>query len=170
MIQLKQNVGVRAPVRLLNSAGLPVTGVTAGAVSATVFYSDGTSSSLTPAGNWFETAQGGYQLLFTPTVLGPIQLVVTAAGANPFVGGFDCVSALIGDLSASVAGATTAANAAQAAAVAALNAQTGGWTLDPVLNQLTIFAPDNVTVIARFNCFDSGGLPSVTNVFQRVRI
>ena len=64
----------------------------------------------------------------------------------------------------------TAANAAQAAAVACLNAETGGWTLDPVLNQLVIYSTDNVTVIAKFNCFDSSGNPSVTNVYKRVKV
>lgn len=163
MIQIKQNVAVRAPVRLLNASNAPVTGVLAAAVSATVYWADGTNTVLTVTGNWVETAQGGYQLTFTPTVLGPVQLVVVATGANPVVFVYDCVSALIADLVAGVSGA-------QAAATNALNALTGGWTLDPVLNQLTIFSTDNVTVIAKFNCFDPNGLPSVTNVYKRVKV
>jgi hypothetical protein len=170
MIQLKQNVAARAPVRLLSAAGTPVTGVVAGLVTATLYFADGTNVAVTPAGNWNETAGGGYQLTITPTVLGPIQLVVVVAGANTFVGVYDCVANFAADLFAACSGAVTAANAASAAATSTLNAFTGGWKLDPVLNQLVLFAPDNVTVIATFNLTDSSGLPTVTNVYKRTRI
>lgn len=164
MIQIKQNVSVRAPVRLISSSGTPVTGVVAaGITSATAYYADGSSAVITATGNWFETAQGGYQLVFTPTVLGPVQLVVVPVAAVVFLGVFDCVSSLIADL-------VTGVNGAQTAALSTLNALTGGWVLDTTLNQLTIYSTDNVTVLAKFNCFDSSGLPSVTNVFKRTRI
>jgi len=184
MVQLKQSVAVRAPVRLLDSTGAPVTGKVAADVTATIYYSDGTSASPTVTGNWHETAAGAYQLTIAPTVLGPVQLVIVVSGANDFVGVYDVVADFASDAvtaanaattaasaaSTSATGAVTAANAAQVSAAAALAAMTGGWTLDPVLNQLTIYDTDNTTVIAVFNCFDSSGAPSVTNVYRRVRI
>jgi len=185
MIQLKQNVAARAPVRLLTSAGVPVTGVAYSAVTATMYFADGTSASVTlSSGVWHETASGGYQLTITPTVLGPVQLVVSATGAADFVGCYDVVADFASDAvtaanaattaanaaSTSSSGAVTAANAAAASAAAALDALTGGWTLDPVANTLTLYAPDNVTVIAKFNCFDASGVPSVLTVYKRTRI
>lgn len=184
MIQLKQSAAARAPVRLLDSSGVPVTGVVAGSVTATIYYADGTTASPTVSGNWHETAQGGYTLTITPAVLGPVQLVIVVSGANPFVGVYDCVADFASDAvtaanaattaagtaATSASGAVTAANAAAVSAAAALTALTGGWILDPVLNQMVMYAADNVTVIAKFNCFDSAGTPTVTNVFKRVRI
>ncbi len=184
MIQLKQSVAARAPVRLLDSTGTPVTGKVAADITAALYYADGTSASVTTTGNWNETAQGGYQLTITPTVLGPVQLVATCAGANAFVGVYDVVADFASDAvaaanaattaagtaSTNASGAVTAANSAQAAATAALNAFTGGWTLDPILNQLTVYSTDNTTVFAVFNCFDASGNPSVTNVYKRVKV
>lgn len=184
MFQAKISASVRVPVRLLDSAGAPVTGKVAADVTATVYYSDGTSASPTVTGNWNETAAGAYQLTLTPSVLGPVQVVIVVSGANDFVGVFDCVTDFASDAvtaanaattaasaaSTSATGAVTAAGLAQTAAEAALAALTGGWTLDPTLNQLTLFAADNTTVIAKFNLFNSAGVPSVDPVFQRVRI
>ncbi len=117
-------------------------------------------------------------------MLGPVQLVAVLAGANAFVGVYDVVADFASDAvaeaalataaattaSGSALGAVTAANAAAAASASALDVNTGGWTLDPILNQLVIYGTDNVTVIATFNCFDSSGTPSVANVYRRVRI
>lgn len=205
MIQIKLSVAVRVPLRALDSTGVAVTGLVAADVTATLYYADGTSSAVTESGNWYELAAGAYQLNITPGVLGPVVLVAVMAGANDFVGVYDCVADFASDAvtagndaeteaalataaattaassaataataagaaSTSSSGAVTAANAASVAATAALDALTGGWTLDPVLNQLVMYSTDNVTVIATFNCFDSSGTPSVTNVYRRVKV
>src|SRR5689334_2038580 len=121
MIQLKQSVAARAPVRLLDSTGAPVTGVVAGSVTATLYYADGTTASPTVSGNWHETAGGGYQLTITPSVLGPVQLLIVVAGANDFLGVYDCVADFASD-------AVTSANAATAAASAASTSASGAVT------------------------------------------
>ncbi len=46
--------------------------------------------------------------------------------------------------------------------------QTGRWQVDSETNQMIFYQDDNTTVIARYNLFDSGGTPSVTEVFDRV--
>lgn len=44
----------------------------------------------------------------------------------------------------------------------------GRWFIDN--NQMIFYAADNVTEVARFNLFDSAGLPTESDVFDRVRV
>jgi len=48
------------------------------------------------------------------------------------------------------------------------NIEGGRWRI--VSNQMIFYAEDNVTEIARFNLFDSLGSPTMTNVYERVRV
>jgi hypothetical protein len=43
----------------------------------------------------------------------------------------------------------------------------GRWKLDPVANTLTMYAPDNVTVLATFNTLDANGNPTTSLIFER---
>ena len=194
MIQIKSGGTYRLPVRLLDSAGAPVTGKLYSDVTITAYYNDGTSGVVSPAAAHFPEYSGGaygFKVDSVTAIYGPLVIVVVCSGAQDFVGVYDVVQDLASDATTAAtsaassaataataagnaqtasSGANTAAAAAQAAAVATLNVETGGWTLDSTLNQMTIFAPDNVTVIAKFNCFDASGNPSVVNVYKRVRV
>lgn len=44
----------------------------------------------------------------------------------------------------------------------------GRWKI--VANQMLFYAPDNVTLLATFNLFDSGGAPTMDAVFERVLV
>jgi len=44
----------------------------------------------------------------------------------------------------------------------------GRWLIEN--NQMIFYASDNVTEVARFNLFDEAGLPTETEVFERVRV
>jgi hypothetical protein len=44
----------------------------------------------------------------------------------------------------------------------------GRWRI--VANQMVFYKEDNTTEVARFNLFDSGGSPTMTNVFERQRV
>jgi len=46
----------------------------------------------------------------------------------------------------------------------------GRWKIDTTTNQMIFYDEDNVTEIARFNLFDSNGVPASDDVFERVRI
>lgn len=45
----------------------------------------------------------------------------------------------------------------------------GRWTINGTTNKMTFYKSDNVTVVAEFDLQDSGGAPSVTEVFTRLR-
>jgi hypothetical protein len=46
----------------------------------------------------------------------------------------------------------------------------GRWKIDTATNQMIFYAPDNVTEIARFNLFDSDGVPASEDVYERTRV
>lgn len=179
MFQIKVSTSANLVIRLLDSTGAPVTGIGYAAVTATAFPNaagSGSSISVT-SGNWLELGGGGYALTYTPGTVGPLVVLVVVSGANDFFGVYDVQADLASDATTAAqsantnaSGAVTAANAAQAAAVQTLDALIGGWTLDATLNQLIIYSTDNITVIAKFNCFDVNGQPSVSNVVKRVKV
>jgi hypothetical protein len=45
----------------------------------------------------------------------------------------------------------------------------GRWKIDTSTNQMVFYAADNVTEIARFDLFNSGGSPASDNVYERRR-
>jgi hypothetical protein len=45
----------------------------------------------------------------------------------------------------------------------------GRWKIDTTANQMVFYAADNITEIARFDLFDSGGSPASDNVYERRR-
>jgi hypothetical protein len=48
------------------------------------------------------------------------------------------------------------------------HSQTGRWTIDATNKQMIFYQDDNETIVSRYNLFDQGGIPSVTEVFDRV--
>jgi hypothetical protein len=50
------------------------------------------------------------------------------------------------------------------------NIETGRWKLEKATNQMIFYADDNSTEVARFNLYDENGQPSLTDVFQRVKV
>lgn len=102
MIEYKQGVNARVPVRLQDGAGVAVTGVASGAVTATIEKSDGTFSTLTLSGaNWIETTFGAfsglgkYDLIIPGSATdtpGVLTYAVTTAGAAPYLGAVKIVA------------------------------------------------------------------------------
>jgi len=45
----------------------------------------------------------------------------------------------------------------------------GRWTINGTTNKMTFYKSDNTTVVAEFDLQDSGGAPSVSEVFTRLR-
>jgi hypothetical protein len=96
MADYKTGVQAFALVRMLDSSGVPVTGLAFGAITATLLYSDGTTASITPASgaDWVEATTGAfsgtgvYRLKITAgnmTVNGQWGIAVSAAGADTAV-------------------------------------------------------------------------------------
>lgn len=48
------------------------------------------------------------------------------------------------------------------------NIEGGRWQI--VANQMLFYAEDNITEVARFNLYDSGGSPAMTDVYERTRV
>lgn len=102
MIEFKQGVDARMPVRLQDLAGAPVAGVVFGDVAATIEKSDGTFATITPSGiNWIEVSTGEfsgtgkYDLIVPAAALnlpGVVSLAVSATGAATFIGVFKVVA------------------------------------------------------------------------------
>ena len=85
---LKQSTAALVTVRLINSVtGAPVTGVTSGSVTATVYKSDGSSASVTASGNWTELAGGFYTLALASgltSLVGVLTTIVVVSGSSTF--------------------------------------------------------------------------------------
>jgi trimeric autotransporter adhesin len=102
MIEYKQNVSKIVPVRVFNSSGNPVSGVTFGQVTAAVEKSDGTVSIVTVGiGDWEEittgafAAAGVYSLLLPSTAFSQTGLLTyaVATGSNKtYVGAVKIIS------------------------------------------------------------------------------
>src|SRR5574338_402598 len=61
MYDYKQNVAAFVPVRIFNSAGNPVSGISFGSVTATVQKADGTTQAITVGvSDWLEITAGAF--------------------------------------------------------------------------------------------------------------
>lgn len=99
MIELLQNTGTRVWVRLRDEAGAARAGVTAAAVSLTVWRADGTTADYTlDAAGWQEVTDGAFASTGTYTlqlpaaalsVAGPLMYAVKVSGSDAYVGAMD---------------------------------------------------------------------------------
>lgn len=102
MFEVKKDTATWVPVRLLDSAGTPVTGVAFGSVTATAWKADSTTAVLTvTVSDWAEISAddfsglGVYSLklpVAETDVQGPFMYAVAAAGAETFVGSIKVVT------------------------------------------------------------------------------
>lgn len=103
MVQIKTGTQYLLPVRLLNTSNVPVTGITYNQVTATAYYEDGSSASISPSASssWTELSSGAYLLKLASgsnTVVGALTVVVTVSGSQDFVGVYDVVGNLAADI------------------------------------------------------------------------
>lgn len=103
MVQIKTGTQYLLPVRLLSTSNIPVTGVTYNQVTATAYYENGSSASISPSAgaSWTELSSGAYLLKLTSganTVVGALTVVVTVSGSQDFVGVYDVVGNLASDI------------------------------------------------------------------------
>lgn len=174
MIQVKAGNTYFLPVRLLTALGAPVTLVTYSQVTITAYFANGSNSGLTTTStSWLEYAQGAYGFQYLiPAVYGPLVLVVTVAGANAFVGVYDCVQNLASDAATAATTSSTTSTATQALVQNCFNVLTGNQTINASTNVLYLFAPGvpvgTTGYIARFNLTDNNGAPTSTNIYTRV--
>jgi hypothetical protein len=102
MIEYKQSVTAKAPVRIVDSSGNPVAGVAFGSVTATAMKSDGTTTAITVTSlDWAEittgafTSQGFYTMSIAGSVLNTTGLLTyaVASGSNKtYVGAIKVVA------------------------------------------------------------------------------
>lgn len=181
-MELTQNTAVRVPVRLVDAAGAPVTGILPADIqggNAALKKADGTVSTiaLTNGVNWFEVSAallpGTYDLLLSAgntNQLGPI-----IWGIFPSAAAFTSAGSV--NTSTVVNYATAVWDALRSDHTAALSF--GG--LMRVLRQvvagrvkgvvgtgvLTVYQEDNVTPLQTQNCTDAGGAPSILAAVER---
>ena len=107
MIEYKQSVEARAPVRLLDVSGDGVGSVLFGAVTATVEKGNGAVVAVTMSGaNWSElitgafSGAGAYNIILPASltdVVGPLLYAIEVAGARKYVGAIQIVAELTGE-------------------------------------------------------------------------
>lgn len=167
---LRKSTAVRIPIRLLDSTGLPVTGIgDADFASIAVIKSDSSVTAFTPDDgvNWFEVdstaAPGLYHLLLSSAhtnTNGPLQvaLISSASQFNDTV-----AAAVVEDISSNIATLTSLVTILKKAAVNKMVIYTSG----PNANKQIVFDDDGVTELFSFDLFDDSGVPTATNPFRR---
>jgi hypothetical protein len=102
MLEYKISNLAKVPVRLLDSGGSAVTGVTSGSVTATVMKFDGSTEAVTVSGAWNEISTGAFasEGMYTLTLSaanlntsGLLSYAVKVSGAKTYVGIIKVVSA-----------------------------------------------------------------------------
>jgi hypothetical protein len=168
MIEYKQGVTAKVPVRLLDTSGSGVTGVLVGAISVTVVKSDGTVQNVTPAGgDWTEITTGAfngtgmYELQLSGSsflnITGAFTYAVANASAKTYLGTVKIVAYEEVDTKAVVD------------RLRRLNE--GRWkifTAGGDANRLVLFDSDGTSVLQKWDLKDQSGSATTTNVFERV--
>lgn len=154
-MQIKQNTSARVLVRLLDSAGAPVTGILYSGITAVVGKSDLSEATLTvTAGDWSEADNGlagkGVYWLTLPTTatnqLGDLVYCVSATGAVDFLRTVEIIDGKLDKVMLNRA------------------------KIDSSTNRLLIYEDDGVTVAFSFNLKDLTGSPISVGSTERVPV
>lgn len=190
MLEYKQSVAARVPVRLLTSAGVAVTGKVFGDVTATIEKSDGTTTTLTLAApDWVEITAGafastGMYNLIIPTsatnLSGVLAYAISVSGAEKYIGIVKVVANEESDTKAVVDSIQTTANTTSTNVSAVQSTVTdlkdiglGKWEIvvsGVDTNRLILYRQDGVTVLKKFDLKDGAGDATFINPFKRIPV
>lgn len=180
----RKNVSIQVPIRLVDGAGAPVTGVTPANIQGgicTVVKADGTQLDVTlSAGtNYFEFSpssktRGLYHITLPSgafSVIGPVQWIVLPAASvfsSAGYAGYGVVEDLPSYLFSYAINSDGASPASSAAAALRLITQflTGLVKQDTSLNKMTIYKEDATTPLSQRNTFDASGTASSEPIYK----
>lgn len=180
---LRKSVTVRVPVRLVDAAGAPVTGVLPADVQggvATVVKASGATVDITLSGaNFFEFSpasktRGLYHITIPNTaldVVGPVQWVVLPAASLFSAAGY-VGTGVVEDLASVIwsylinSDGQSVVNTAAASLRLMAQFLKGVVQLDSGTNKYTIFKEDGTTVLSQRNTFNAAGDPSSEPVYK----
>ena len=190
MIEYKQNISAKIPVRILDGGGDPVPGILFSDITAAVQKSDGTTQILSVATqDWAEVATGafsnaGLYWLDLPIsamdTTGYLTVAVASTGNKTFIGAFKVVAneeidtftrigapvgaSISADLQTNQVNLLTVVNTLK-------KYEEGRWKIHitgPDANRLVLYDTDDVTPLLKFDLKDSGGAATFFNPFERV--
>ena len=146
MNRVKLDVQVTDEFTVVNSAGVPVTGLVDGDFTKELYNPSGTEVAFSIVPVVTELGGGAYRVVFTPNALGNWLLTIKHATYFPWgkSQNYKVDKSDIDDL---------------------YEVAYGRWKIES--DQLIIYKDDNTTEIARFDLKDSAGSPSMVNVFER---
>lgn len=149
MKDVKINVICYDEFSVEDASGNPVIGLVNGDFTKYLYNPTGTEISGSIPVTVTGLGNGLYRLSFTPDTLGSwaVQIVNALYCHWGKHGNYFCVSNSLDDL---------------------VSIESGKWKI--VNNQMIFYKEDNITEIMRFNLYDSGGLPTQTNVMERRRV
>lgn len=179
----RKSTTVRVPIRLVDNAGAPVTGVLPADVQggiATVIKADGTTVDITLSGaNFFEfspasKSRGLYHITIPGSalgVVGPVQWVVLPAASLFSSAGYVGL-AVVEDLPPIIwsylinSDGASVVNSAAAALRLVAQFLKGVVQLDTATNTYKIFKEDGTTVLSQRNTFNASGDPASDPVYK----
>lgn len=180
----RKSTTMRVPIRLIDGAGAPVTGVLPSDIQggiATVIKADGTTVDITLSvgTNFFEfspatKSRGLYHITIPGSalgVLGPVQWVVLPAASLFSSAGYVGIG-VVEDLPSLVwsylvnSDGQSPVNTAAAAVRLVAQFLKGVVKLDSGTNTYTIYKEDGTTVLSQRNTFNASGDPSADPVYK----
>jgi len=180
MIDYKVNVTTLVPVRLLDASSNPVPGVVFSQVTVSGVHSDGSTFTFSPSAiQWTEVTTGAFlnQGVYTAQIPGTNMNVVgmfvyaisvSASAAKAFIGTGKIIAADWDSIDATISSRADQITATQLRRLA--EGRWKIWTVGPDTNRLVMYSADGSSVLQKWNLFDNLGIPTVTNIFERVPV
>ena len=176
MIEYKQSVAKRVPVRIFDNAGNPVAGIAFGAVTASVQKADGSTAAVTVTiSDWSETTfgafsgTGSYELILPAGALdttGQLIYAISTPGNRTHVGVIKVVANEEVDT-------YTLANTISGTVERIQVLKEGRWKIfdsGPDANRLVLYDFDGISILQKWDLKDKTGAPSSTEVYERVPV
>lgn len=169
MLEFKSNQILRLPVKMVNSSGDIVNGISNTGVSVTVEKADGTLVDFSPSNvQWLQVTQtafadaGKYTLILPASYCdqnGLLTYAVAAGGSRTYLGAIK----LIANEEAET----------KAVADSLLVYQQGKWEIvvsGADANRLILYEQDGTTVLQKFDLQNANGDPTFINPFRRIPV
>jgi hypothetical protein len=169
MYEFKRSVAAFAPVKMVDTAGLGVTGLVYTDITLSVLKADGTVATSSPGvSDWVEAtagafaSQGIYAVRLSATDLGQAGMLVYAVSggtAKTYSGAVEVVANIESE------------TYAMASALSLISE--GRWKIHTTgadAYRLVYYDVDGITPLKKFDLFDAFGAPTITSPFERVPV